>query len=78
MDTFDVQHLPKLISMTHRVLATRALVFVAVAMTFGLFCWALAVGTWLALVTSGTFAVFVFLPILLRCVRKEGSDDSVQ
>lgn len=76
MDTFDVAQLPKLISLTHRVLATRALVFLAVLMAFGLFCWALAVGTVIALAAAATFTLFVFLPILLRCVRKESTDGS--
>jgi hypothetical protein len=74
MDTFDVQHVPALLRLTYRVLAMRILVYVALVMTAGLFCWALAAGTWQALATSGTFAVFVFLPILYRCARKEDSD----
>ena len=74
MDAMDVQHIPALLRLTYRVLAMRSLVYVALLITAGLFCWALAAATWLALATSGTFAVFVFLPILYRCARKEDSD----
>jgi hypothetical protein len=74
MDTMDAQHIPALLRLTYRVLAMRILVYVALVMTAGVFCWALAAATWLALATAGTFAVLVFLPILYRCARKEDSD----
>lgn len=75
MDNLNLQHLPALLRLTYSVLATRVFLFVALLMTFGLFCWALAVGTVLALAASGTFAVLVFLPILARS-NKEPSDAS--
>jgi len=78
MDALDVQHLPAMLRLTYRVLAMRALVYVALVITAALFFTALALGTWLALATSGTFALCVFLPILTRCARKEDSDDSGQ
>jgi hypothetical protein len=74
MDVLDAQHLPVLLRLTYRVLAMRALVYVALLMTTGLFCWALGAGTWQALATAAIFAMLVFLPILYRCARKEDSD----
>lgn len=76
MDNLDVQHLPALLRLTYKVLASRVFLFLALFMTFGLFCWALAEATWVALALSGTFAVLVFLPILFRCASKESSDGS--
>ena len=46
MDTIDAQHIPALLRLTYRVLAMRMLVYVALLITAGLFCWALAAGTW--------------------------------
>ena len=75
MDSIDLKHLPALLRITYQVLASRVLVFLALVMTFGLFCWSLATGSWVSLATSGTFAAFVFWPILLRGMRKDSSDD---
>lgn len=47
-----------------QVLSARAIILLALLMTLGLFAWALAVGTVLALVDAGLFAVLVFLPVL--------------
>jgi hypothetical protein len=74
MDSLDLTHLPAMLRITYKVLAMRILVFMALVMAFGLFCWAIYVGTVLALVTSGTFGLIVFLPVLWRCARKEDPD----
>jgi hypothetical protein len=70
--SLSLEHLPALLRVTHEVLSRRILVFVALAMTFGLFCWAMAAATVLSVCVAGTFAAMVFLPILLR---KESSDE---
>ena len=74
MDTSDLMHLPAVLRVTYRVLAMRAMVYLALLMTVALFSAALYKGTWVALAASGTFAVLVFLPILYRCARKEDPD----
>lgn len=76
MDSLDMRHLPALLRITYGVLAQRVLLFLALSMAFGLFCWALATGTWLSLALAATFAVLVFLPILLR--SKKETDDAAE
>lgn len=49
-----------------QVLSARAIILLALLMTLGLFAWALAVGTVLALIDAGLFAVLVFLPVLWK------------
>jgi hypothetical protein len=69
--SISLEHLPALLRITQETLATRVLVFVALLMSFGLFCWAMVYGDWPRLLIAATFALIVFLPILLR---KETSD----
>ena len=74
MDTMDLTTLPAVLRVTYRVLAMRVMVYLALIMTVALFSFALYQGTWVALATSGTFALLVFLPVLYRCARKEEPD----
>lgn len=74
MDALDIDNLPRMIRLTYRVFAMRAMVYLALIITAALFSVALALQTWVALAVAGTFAVLVFLPILSRCARKEDPD----
>lgn len=57
-------------------LSQPVILLLAMVMACGLFCWAMEIGTSLALGTAAAFAVLVFLPILLR--GKNGSKESSQ
>ena len=48
-----------------RAVGTRALSFTALAMTFGLFCWAMFRSTPLAFWTAGAFCIGVLWPVLI-------------
>ncbi len=74
MDQFSIDHFPKLLQMAYSAVATKALLYVAILMTFGLFSTALYLGTVLSLVAAAAFAVLVFLPVLLRKENPSGSD----
>lgn len=52
------------IKVAYQVLAARVLAFVALLMTFGLFAWAMYVGTWLHFTIAGAFGLLIFLPVL--------------
>jgi len=47
-------------------LSARAIVLIAMLMTFGLFSWAMYESSYLTLTIAGSFAVLVFLPVLWR------------
>ena len=47
-----------------RILAARILAFLSLLMTFGLFCWAIYLQTWIGYAVATTFGAFVFLPCL--------------
>lgn len=47
-----------------RILAARILAFISLLMTFGLFCWAIYLQTWIGYAVATTFGLFVFLPCL--------------
>lgn len=49
-----------------KVISAKSLVYLALGMSFGLFCWAMATASVLALATAATFALMVFLPALLK------------
>ena len=49
-----------------RMLSSRVLLFLAMMMTFGLFCWAMWMGTLLGLIMAATFACLVYLPVLFK------------
>lgn len=53
------------------VLTHRLLTLVALAMSFGLFCWAMYAATWVQAAVAGGFAVVVFLPVLAKDRRPE-------
>lgn len=48
-----------------RVLGARLLAFLALSMTFGLFCWAMWAHEWIAFATAATFNVLTFIPALV-------------
>lgn len=48
-----------------RVLSARLLAFLALSMTFGLFCWAMWAHEWIAYTTAMTFAFLTFIPALI-------------
>jgi hypothetical protein len=53
------------------VLTHRALTLLALIMTFGLFCWAMALGSWTHFAIAGAFGAVIFLPILAVDRRPE-------
>jgi hypothetical protein len=55
-----------------RIVASRVLTMLSLAMVFGLFCWAMYLGNQISLWTAGVFAVLVFLPILVADKRNGG------
>lgn len=54
------------IGLALKILAAKALAYLALAMTFGLFCWVMATRDWISLTAAATFALMVFLPVLFR------------
>lgn len=63
------------INLSLKVLSRHTLAFIALFMTFGLFCWSMWEHTWLALSISGGFGVTIFLPILSRSMRPEKANE---
>lgn len=57
------------ISIALRIVSIRLLAFLALGMTFGLFCWALYEHTWIAYIAAATFAVVGYLPALFSAHR---------
>lgn len=57
-----------------RALSKHILCFVALIMTFGLFCWAMWLGTIIGAAISGGFGVGIFLPVLWRTMKKGETD----
>lgn len=70
----ELSQLAALVDAALRILSMRLLTLLALAMTFGLFCWAMAGGAWLHFAIAGAFGVSIFLPILL--VGKPGGSDA--
>jgi hypothetical protein len=58
-----------------RILAVRLLTLLCLAMVFGLFCWAMYLGTNLALGTAAGFGLIVFLPVLAADRRRGNEND---
>ena len=54
------------LSLALQVLSAKVVLLLAMLMSFGLFSWAMAVGSWVAVLTAAIFAILVFLPILWR------------
>jgi len=55
-----------------RIVAARVLSMICLGMCFGLFCWAMFLGTPLAVGTAAGFGIIVFLPVLAADRRKGG------
>jgi hypothetical protein len=53
-----------LVNAALRILSMRLITLLALLMTFGLFCWAMAIGQPLHFAIAGAFGVIIFLPIL--------------
>jgi hypothetical protein len=52
------------IQVAYKVLSARLLALLALMMSFGLFCWAMAYATWLHFTVAAVFGVTIFLPVL--------------
>jgi hypothetical protein len=57
-----------------RILAVRVLTMLCLAMVFGLFCWAMYLGTPLAMATAAGFGLTIFLPVLATERRTGGNN----
>jgi hypothetical protein len=57
------------------VLTHRLLTLLALLMTFGLFCWAMYLGTLVHFAVAGAFGVIIFLPVLMGDRRPEASHE---
>ena len=64
-----------LLRLALQALSDRALTAITACMSFGLFCWAMTYAGWLRLAIAGTFAVLVFLPVLVKGAYR-GKDES--
>jgi hypothetical protein len=69
MDNADI--LAAVLDAGTRILAARILAFVALLMVFGLFCWAIYLGTWVAFAIAATFGLTIFLPVLWQAKRAQ-------
>lgn len=58
-----------------KVLAGRVLSFLALGMTFGLYCWSMFRGQWISFVIASVFGVTIFLPVLLKQVGASNDAD---
>jgi uncharacterized membrane protein len=58
-----------------QIVAARLVIMLCLIMAFSLFCWAMWMGTPLALGTAGAFAVIVFLPVLAKSQPKGASSE---
>lgn len=54
------------LSVALRILSSRALCFMALAMSFGLFTWAMVERSTIAFAAATTFSVITYLPALWR------------
>jgi len=73
--TLDLVTLAQAVQVGLKVLAARLMALVGLCMTFGLFTWAMYLGSWTALATAGAFAVVVFLPVLASMrIKQEKAD----
>lgn len=62
----------RLIDVLLRALGSRITSLIALLMTFGLYSWAMARGTWLSFAMAAAFGIGVLLPVLF--VGWHGSD----
>lgn len=68
----------ELMSLALQALAPRALVFLSLAMAFGLFAWAMYLGQWIPLAVAVAFAVLVFLPVHFKGSRRHESQQTLE
>lgn len=61
----DIERLMLAAEVAKKVLAERVVILIALTMTFCLFMWAMSQPSALSCVTAGSFAVLVFLPVLV-------------
>jgi uncharacterized membrane protein YjjP (DUF1212 family) len=59
-----------------RIIQTRLVLLVCMGMAFGLFCWAMWLGTVLGCIVAATWGLIVFLPVLYS--QRRGASDGVQ
>ena len=59
-----------ILALAIKYLTAQVLTYLALGMTFGLFCWAMWMHTILASVLALTFGGVIFLPVLWRGVRR--------
>lgn len=64
----------RIIRLALATLSDRLLTLLALGMTFGLACWVMEAPTWMRAGMAGFFALFVFIP----CVLKERTKDHDQ
>lgn len=55
-----------ILSIALHVVSTKVILLVTLGITAGLFFWAMWYHAWIPLVIAASFAVLVFLPVLLR------------
>jgi hypothetical protein len=77
MDTLARIHAA--IQVAYGILSARFLILLGLMMTFGLFAWAMALGTLIHFAIAAAFGVTIFLPILLngRQTQHQGDDDGL-
>lgn len=67
--------LARAIDVALRILTHRVLTLLALLITFGLFCWAMFLGTWIHFAIAGAFGIAIFLPVLVGDKRPEASHE---
>ena len=70
---FNIGTAMVVINVLLRVLNRRLLLLVALTMVFGLFCWAMYLGSWIQFAIAGAFGITIFLPILWSERKQEVS-----
>lgn len=74
MNEAEVKALLVYIKVGMLILSARVFALLAVAMTFGLFCWAMYAPTQDREILAGGFAALVFLPVLLKTSQHLAQD----
>lgn len=64
-----------ILSIALQVLSTKVILILALGVTAALFFWAMWAHSWITLAIAASFAVLVFLPVLVRGDRR-GKDDT--
>jgi len=71
MDGMDLMNI---IHAATKILAVRVMAMLCLAMVFGLFCWAMYLGTPIAVATAAGFGLTIFLPVLATERRAGGGN----